>query len=89
MTPIQFAENLAKSDDHKDKVLAVSIVYRGLTDEDPSDPLRMPWPQTNESIERAAKYLGVDITPDLRNAVRDLAPTLSDAILNKGASARA
>lgn len=88
MTPLDFAQTLAKSDDPQEQALGVAILYRGLIDEDPSDPLRKPWPETNETIERAASYLGVDITPDLRNTVRDLAPTVSDAMLNKGAAAR-
>ena len=87
-TPLDLATNLAKSDKHEDRVLGVAILYRGLVDKDPSDPLRMPWPETNETIERAAKYLGVEVTPDLRNDVRDVAPTISDAMLNKGAAAR-
>ncbi len=90
MTPIDLARNFARSDDPKARAYGVAMIYRSLTEPDESDPLKLPWPETNETIERAAKYLGVadeDITPDLRNDVRDIAPTLSDAILNKGASA--
>jgi hypothetical protein len=61
----------------------VAMLYRDLTTASPSDPLRMPWPETNETIERAAQYLGVEATPELRNEVRALAPDISDAMLNR------
>lgn len=83
MTPLELAQNMARSEDLRVQAYAVAIVYRGLTDEDPADPYRMPWPQTNETIERAATYLGVEPTPDLRNEVWRVAPTLSDATLNR------
>lgn len=83
MTPLELAQNMARSEDLRVQAYAVAIVYRGLTDEDPSDPLRLPWPQTNETIERAATYLGIEPSAALRNEVRRIAPTLSDATLNR------
>ena len=40
MTPLDFAQSLAKSDIPADRALAAAIVLRGLTDDDPHDATR-------------------------------------------------
>lgn len=85
MTPLDLAANLAKSDDPKSRALAVAIVLRGLTDDDPAT-LRQGWPLTDATAIRAASYVGLD--PAGSTLIADalaLAPTLSDAILNRPA----
>lgn len=81
MSPIDLARSLARGDDD-DRVLAVAIVTRGLTDDDPATG-RVGWPLSLATTERAAQYL--DLAPTGRLILRalTLAPTLSDAILNR------
>lgn len=83
MTPKEFAENLARSDKHEDRVLGVAIITRGVTDDDPSDPLRQGWPLDDRTVEAAARALGLDPTPELIADALKLAPDVSDAMLNK------
>jgi len=85
MTPLDFARNLAKSDDPEDRAYGVAIVARGLSDDDP-DTLRQGWPLA-ESIASAITYLGLTPTPTLVARATALAPTVSDAVLNKRAKA--
>jgi len=85
MTPLDLARSLAREDNPKSHALAVAIVYRGVTDEDDN---RMPWPTGELTAEYAAKYLDLDPTPDLIAHALTLAPTISEAMLNKGAATR-
>lgn len=88
MSPLEFAQNLAKSDRREDRELAIAMVARGLSDDDPGT-FRQGWPLTS-AIPAAARYLGLDpMDSVLMNGALALAPTVSDAMLNKGASARA
>jgi hypothetical protein len=83
MSPIDLAESLAKSDSLRDQAEGVAIIVRGLTDD---DGLRQGWPMTVVTIWRAAKYLGIPestMTPAFVAEVAEIAPTLSDAILNR------
>ena len=86
MTPLDLAANLAADPDPKSQALAVAIVARGLSDDDPTS-LRQGWPMA-VAIPAAAKYLGLDPDPDLFAAAAKAAPSVSDAMLNKGASLR-
>ena len=88
MTPLDLARNLAQSDRPKDRAMGVAIVARGLSDTDPLDPYRQPWP-LDVSVERAASYLGLDpADEDLLSVATLIAPTLSDAILNRSYGSR-
>lgn len=84
MTPLDLAANMAASDDPAIRAQGVAIVVRGLTDDDPRDATRQGWPLCDETVSRAARWLGLDPTPDLIAAATAIAPTLSDAILNRG-----
>jgi hypothetical protein len=84
MSPLDLAQSLAKSAARNDRVLGVAIVIRGLTDDEPST-FRQGWPLSVTTAHAAATYLGIKDDSLLLDAL-DLAPTLSDAILNKGAS---
>jgi hypothetical protein len=81
MTPIDFARNLANGTED-DRALAVAMVARGLSDDDPSDPTRAPWP-IDTALPAAARHLGIDPTPALILAARDMMPRVSDAMLNR------
>ena len=83
MTPLDLARNLARDPDPETQALAVAMVYRGLTDDDPTG--RMGWPEGDATVSRAATFLDVKPTADLFAAVRRIAPTVSDAMLNRGA----
>jgi hypothetical protein len=83
MTPLDLARTLARSTTLDGQALGVGIVLRGLTDYSPSDPYRDPWPLTVTTAARAASYLGLDPTPELLVAALDVAPTISDAMLNR------
>ena len=87
-SPISAAQSLAKSPAPKDQALAIAIVTRSLTDDTEE---RAGWPLDLTTAFAAAKYLDLDpraarLSGRLDRALA-LAPTLSDAILNK-ASAR-
>lgn len=82
MTPVDFAHIMARSDDRDDRALAVAIITRSLTDDDPAT-LRQGWPLNRDTVEAAARYVRAPITDALVADVLALAPTLSDAILNK------
>ena len=84
MTPLDLARNLAQSDSAKDRALGVGIVARGLSDNDPSE-LRQGWPLP-VAVSAAATYLGLDLTPELLAEAKAIAPTISDAMLNRGAA---
>lgn len=83
MTPLDLARALAQSTTTDGQALGVAIVLRGLTDYSPSDPYREPWPLTVTTAARAAQYLGLDPSPALLVAALDIAPTVSDAMLNR------
>jgi hypothetical protein len=84
MTPLDFARNLAASDDAADQALGVAIVTRGVTDDDPMTG-RHPWPLNAQTVAGAAQYLDLAPTRELIAAALALAPTVSDAMLNKAA----
>lgn len=85
MTPLDLAQNLARSDNPQHVAQGVAIVLRGLTDDDP-DTFRQGWPLDANTARAAARYVGIaDPDPALIDAALALAPTLSDAILNRGA----
>lgn len=86
MTPTDFARGLVnRSVDREDHVLAVAIITRGLTDDDPAT-LRQGWPLDRDTVASAATFLSLTPADDLVTEALALAPTLSDAILNKGAA---
>lgn len=85
MTPLDLAQNLAQSDRRSDRVLGVAILARGLSDD---DGLRQGWPLAS-AIPAAARHLGLtEIDPAFVADVARVAPTVSDAMLNKGAASR-
>jgi len=86
MTPIEYAQALSDSGEYKLRVLGVAMIIRGLTDDSDGDPWRLAWPLDEATARRAARYLNLDPTPELVNDALKLAPTLSDAILNKEAN---
>ena len=83
-TPMDLAQRLAGNGYGTDVALGVAIATRALTDDTDE---RQGWPLDAVTVEAAAKYVGVN-HPDawLIARVLELAPTLSDAILNKGAA---
>jgi len=82
MTPIEYAQTLAESMERKDRILGIAIIARGLSDD---DGLRQGWP-LEESVRAAIDFLGLGYADTLLMDALTLAPTLSDAILNKGAA---
>lgn len=84
MTPLDLARSMSTSDQPRARATAVALVARGLSDPDPSDPFRQPWPLP-AAVLAAAEYLDLDPTPELRADAERIAPTLSAAILNRGA----
>lgn len=84
MTPLDFAQSLSRSDVLADRALGAAIVLRGLTDDDPHDATRQGWPLNADTAERAIRWLGLDPTPELIAATLATAPTVSDAMLNRG-----
>jgi len=87
MTPEIFARSLVQDGIRlEDKALGVAMIIRSLTDEDPADPFRQGWPVNEATAERAALFLGLeDPSPALLAKALELAPTVSDAMLNRGA----
>lgn len=83
MTPIAFAEGLATSDNPRSQALGVAIIARGLSDDDPAT-LRQGWP-LQVAVPAAIEYLGLPSTESLIAEATALAPTVSDAMLNKRA----
>ena len=83
MTPEDLARNLARSTDLRSRALGVAMIVRGLTDHDPSDPFRQGWPLSDATAARAAEYLGLNPDRDLVAEALRLAPTVSDALLNR------
>jgi len=83
MNPLDFARNLAQSDRLEDRALGVAIVARGLSDDDPAT-LRSGW-ALEASITAAITHLGLKSSPELIAAATRLAPTVSDAMLNRRA----
>jgi len=79
MTPVDFARNLAESDSPRVRATGVAIIARGLSDD---DGLRQGWPMS-ASLPAAARFLGLDPTAELLAEAAELAPTLSDAVLNR------
>ncbi|HXS48431.1 MAG TPA: hypothetical protein VN756_13320, partial [Solirubrobacterales bacterium] len=61
MTPLEFAQNLARSPLMSDRVLGVAIVTRGLTDDDPKT-LRQGWPLNADTVIAASRYVGITPT---------------------------
>ncbi len=80
MTPLDLAASLAQSTTLDGRALGVAIVLRGLTDD---DGYRQGWPLTVTTAARAADYLGLESTPELLVAALEIAPTISDAMLNR------
>lgn len=84
MTPEQYARKLAESSNRDDVVEGIGMIFRGLTDPDPSDPYKMPWPKTIEVARRAAQHLGLrDPGHDLLADVVERAPSIPDYLLNR------
>ena len=83
MTPLMFAQSLSRSDVLADRALGAAIVLRGLTDDDP-DATRQGWPLNADTAERAIRWLGLTPDPELIAATLATAPTVSDAMLNRG-----
>ena len=81
LTPMDLAGSLAKSEDIEERALGVAIVARGLSDDDPAT-LRAGW-DLGTSITAAIRYLGIESTPELVEEATRLAPTVSDAMLNR------
>lgn len=79
MTPLDLAQNLAKSDRMEDRALGVAILARGLSDD---DGLRQGWP-LESAIPAAVRHLGLTPDPALIAEAGMLAPTISDAMLNR------
>ena len=86
MTPIDLARNLAQSADPTTQARGIAIVIRSLTDDTDE---RQGWPMDLATAAAAAKHLGLDPRTarlhGLLDEALELAPTLSDAILNKAA----
>lgn len=83
-TPLDLASRLAGSGTTRDQALGVAIVIRGLTDD--SDD-RAGWPMDEHTARAAAAYLGfAGVSDALIARALALAPTISDAMLNKGAA---
>jgi hypothetical protein len=82
---MELAERLALSDEPRDRAYGVAIIARGLSDEDGK---RAGWP-LDISIVAAIRYLGLPEEQWLLDAAAEMAPKISDATLNKGASERA
>jgi hypothetical protein len=80
MTPLELATRLGQSPDLDNRITGVAIILRGLTDDDGD---RQGWPMTPAVAIRAAKYIGVEPTPELVAAVLAFAPTLPDFYLNR------
>lgn len=83
MTPLDLARNLAADIKLDSRALAVAIVARALSDDDPAT-LRQGWP-IEAALPAAATYLGLSPTVELIERAREIAPTVSDAMLNKHA----
>lgn len=83
MTPMDFARNLAASDELRDQALGVAIVTRGVTDDSEE---RAGWPLNEATVARSAQYLDLTPTPELVQLALGMAPNVSDAMLNKGAA---
>lgn len=84
MTPLDFAAILAR--DPETRALAVAIVARGLSDDDPTT-LRQGWPLST-AIQAAIRYFGLEGMSDARTIEAEalrIAPTVSDAMLNRSA----
>ena len=81
MTPMTLAANLAKSEDIKERALGVAMVARGLSDDDPATH-RAGW-DLGTSITAAIRHLGIESTPELVEEATRVAPTISDAMLNR------
>lgn len=86
MTPLDFARNLAQSDNPNDRVLGAAIVARGLSDDDPAT-FKQGW-EAPTAAGAALRYLGLPVDDGSIEAVLEKMPTISDAMLNKGASNR-
>lgn len=80
-SPLELARSLAEASDHKSHVLAVAMVARGLSDDEPTT-FRQGWPLA-DSIVAAIGYLDLEKTDRLIADAAALAPTLSDAVLNR------
>lgn len=86
MSPMDFARSLVnRGTDPEDWALATAIITRGLTDDDPAT-LRAGWPLDADTVASAAVFLSLIPTPDLVARALALAPTVSDAMLNKAAA---
>jgi hypothetical protein len=84
MTPETFARSLAQSESPESRALGVAMIIRSLTDHDPADPFRQGWPVNTATAERAAQHVGIaDPSPEMLARALELAPTVSDAMLNR------
>ena len=79
MTPLDLAQSLARSPEHRDRVMGVAMLARGLSDDDET---RQGWP-VEASLIAAARHLHLDPAPGLIADARTMMPTLSPAILNR------
>ena len=84
MSPMDFARNLAAGTDLNDRALGVGIAIRAVTDDTET---RAGWPMDATTALAAANYVGIPMPSDelIRRALK-LAPTISDAMLNKAVS---
>ena len=81
LTPMTLAVSLAKSENVRERALGVAIVARGLSDDD-SATHRAGW-DLDTSVTAAIRYLGIESTPELVEEATRVAPTISDAMLNR------
>lgn len=87
MTPLQYAQNLAQSDIRDEVVLGIAMMIRGVTDPDPADPFRAPWPMTIDVARRCAAVIGItNPGHDLLTDALLKAPQVPDYLLNKEVS---
>lgn len=75
MTPLEHAQTLAKSSRLEDQAVALAIVTRGLSDADPADPLRQPWP-VDVALLAAVRFLDLELTQELVARARVLMPNV-------------
>ncbi len=78
---MDLAANLAKSPELKQRALGVAMFARGLSDDDPATG-RQGWDLAT-SIKAAITHFGIKSTPELVAEATKIAPTISDAMLNR------
>jgi len=84
MTPIDYAQMLATGETLDERAEGVAMIARGLSDPDPVT-LRQGWLMAT-AVEAAARYLDLEPTPELLRRAEEIAPTIPDWQLNKGAA---